>query len=69
MDTFSLDCKHKHMLLKTELHLKKIWCPIPSVTYRIPWFYQQDRCFRVITLWFLVLVHFHGDGMGPFNNK
>ena len=33
-DTSPPDCKHKHMMQKTELNLTNL-CPVPSVKYRI----------------------------------
>ena len=67
-DTSCVDCKHKHMM-KSGAPSDKSWCPAPSVTYRIPWFQQQNYILRVITLWFLVLSQFFIDGMGPFKYK
>ena len=57
-DTSFLDCKHKRMLQKTELHLTNLVSCTIWYTYKSPWFQKHNRCFRVVTFWFLILTQF-----------
>ena len=54
----SPDCKLQAHVRKGSPNCR-IWYLLPSVTYRIPWFLEQDQCFWVDTLRSLVLTHFY----------
>ena len=61
--TSFLDCKHKHMLQETELHLINL---VPcTVCYIIEFQGFNSRSDVVIRLWLMVLTLFFRDGMGP----
>ena len=40
-DPSFLECKHKHMMISIA-PLDNVGSPVPSVTYRIPWFHKQN---------------------------
>ena len=69
MNDTSLDCTHKHILQKTELH-QQIWCPVPPVSLHVE--------FHVLTPGLMLQGYhtlvpgtnsFFRDSMGPFKGK